>query len=212
MTWASRYTQSDILSKEMRNDRTVRGLPLAGMAVVGAVVGHWLGYALAFPDAHLRAEVLSQSGHGYWMLVVKAAAILGFASLGTVLVRHLSEARRGHRTGEDGPAALALRLAVIQVSAFVAVEAVERAFAGEPVTQMFQHHLLLLGVAIQIAVACGGALVLLWFGRVAATISRWVVRPRFERPLVRHPFPAFADASPPQVLRGGAGLRGPPSL
>jgi hypothetical protein len=195
----------------MRDDRTVRGLPLAGMAVVGAVVGHWLGYVLAFPDAHLRTEVLTQSGHGYWMLSVKAAAILGFAALGTVLLRHLSRAGRGDRPAENWPAALALRLAVVQVAAFVAVEAVERAFAGEPVTQMFQHHLLLLGIAIQIAVACGGALVLHWFGRAAATLSRWIAPLRLDRPHARTVFPALVFAPPPQVLHCGAGLRGPPS-
>jgi hypothetical protein len=195
----------------MHENRVFRGFPLAGMAVVGAVLGHWLSYLLAVPDPHLRAEILSQTGHGYWILAIKAAVLFGFAALGTILVRSFIGSTRGQHPPEDRPAMLALRLAGVQVSAFVAMEAVERTIAGEAFTQMFQHHLLLLGVAIQIAVACVGALVLLWFGRIAATLSRWVAPPRFDRSQVRHLLPALAVALPPQVLRGGTGLRGPPS-
>jgi hypothetical protein len=195
----------------MHERRAFRGLPLAGMAVVGVVLGHWLGYLLAVPDPHLRAEILVQTGHGYWMLAIKAAVVLGFASLGTVLIRHLSGLEGGERPAEDSPAALALRLALLQLSAFVAMETIERLIVGGSVAEMFQHHIFLLGVALQLGVACIGALVLLWFGRVAQRVCEALLRPPQERARATQGFPTVRYTLQPQVLCGGAGLRGPPS-
>jgi hypothetical protein len=200
-----------ILSIEMHRRSAFRGLPVAGMAVVGVVLGHWLGYLLAVPDPHLRAEILARSGHGYWMVAIKAAVVLGFASLGSVLLRHLRARTHGGRPIEDRPAMLALQLASLQVSAFVAMEATERLLIGESMAQLFQHHLFLLGVALQVAVACVGALFLLWFGRVAYRVCRSISRPRLRRPPAGHPLPVPVLALPPPVLSGGTGLRGPPS-
>jgi hypothetical protein len=200
-----------ILFGEMHRRSAFRGFPVAGMAVVGVVLGHWLGYILAVPDPHLRAEILARSGHGYWMVAVKAAVMLGFASLGSVLIRHLSARTHGARPIEDRPATLALQLASLQLSAFVAMETAERLAIGEPLTQLFQQHLFLLGVALQVAVACIGALVLLWFGRAAYRICRSISRPRVRRSPVGHSLPVPAQALPPHVLSGGTGLRGPPS-
>jgi hypothetical protein len=188
-----------------------RGFPVAGMAVAGAVIGHWLGYLLAIPDPHLRTEILGQGGHGYWVLAVEAALLCGFAAFGSVLLRHVGERLRGVHRPVDGPAALALRLALVQVSSFVAVEIAERAIVGQAFTGIFQHHILWLGIAAQVAVACLGALVLVWFGRVSAKVAEWLARPQFDRPPLRRCFAAQATAPPPQVLRGGPGLRGPPS-
>jgi hypothetical protein len=187
-----------------------RGFPVAGMAVAGAVMGHWLGYLLAIPDPHLRTEILGQSGHDYWILAVEAALLFGFAAFGTVLLRHVGERVRGGHRPEDGPALLALRLALVQVSSFVAMEIAERAIVGEAFTGIFRHHILWLGIAAQVTVACLGALVLVWFGRVSAKVCQWLPRPRFDRPPLRR-FAAQASPPSPQVLRGGRGLRGPPS-
>jgi hypothetical protein len=178
------------------------------MAIVGAVLGHWLAYLLAIPDPHLRREILGRSGHGYWSLAVEAALLFGFAALGAVLLRTLRD--RHGRVAETRPAALAVRLALVQVSAFVAMEVVERTVAGEALTQVLRHHLLLLGIAVQLAVACLGALVLMWFGRLAAKVGRLLAPAPFSPPRVRRTVRVLALARPPQVLRGGAGLRGPP--
>lgn len=200
-----------ILFVEMQSRSAFRGLPVAGMAMVGVVLGHWLGYVLAVPDPHLRAEILARSGHGYWMVAIKAAVVLGFASLGSVLIRYLRARTHDERPIEDRPASLALQLASVQLSAFLAMETVERLVIGEPLTQMFQHHLFLLGVALQIAVACIGALVLLWFGRVAYRVCRSISRPTVRRSPVDRSLPIPVLALPPHVLSGGTGLRGPPS-
>jgi hypothetical protein len=202
----------DILLVEMTDRRALRGLPLAGMAVVGVVLGHWLSYLLAVPDAHLRAEVLAQSGHGYWMVAVKAAVVFGCVALGTVLLRHVSARLCGEPMVEDRPAAVAMRLALLQIVAFVTMEAVERSIVGESVTQMFGHHIFVFGVALQIAVACLGAFVLLWFGRLAAKVCQVMTAPRFDRSPTVFALPVLAVALPPGLLDGGPGLRGPPSL
>jgi len=200
-----------ILSVEMHRRSALRGLPVAGIAVVGVVLGHWLGYLLAVPDPHLRAEILARSGHGYWMVAIKAAVVLGFASLGSVLLRHLRARTHGERPIEDRPAMLAFELASLQVSAFMAMEAIERLVVGESLAQLFQHHLFLLGVALQVAVACIGALLLLWFNRVAHRVCRSISRPQLRRSPAGHPPPVFVLALPPHVLSGGTGLRSPPS-
>jgi hypothetical protein len=201
----------DILSFEMKDRRALRGLPLAGMAIVGVVLGHWLSYLLAIPDAHLRAEVLAQSGHGYWMVAVKAAVVFGCVGVGTLLFRHLNAHMRGEPSVEDRPAAVALRLALLQVAAFVAMEAVERSVAGEPVSQVFRHHIFLFGVALQVAVACLGTFVLLWFNRLAAKVCLAIAAPRFDRSATVQAAPAVVVPLPLRLLRGGTGLRSPPS-
>ena len=182
------------------------------MALVGVVLGHWLGYVLAVPDPHLRAELLAKSGHGYWLLAVKAAIVFGFATLGSVLVRHVRSRASGEPPVEEGPVALALQLAAVQVPAFVAMEAAERLIVGESLTHLFQHHIFMLGVAVQLAVACIGALVLVCFGRVAAKVASTIVRVAIGRPTADRPVPLPLLALSPQVLAGGNGLRGPPSL
>ena len=195
----------------MDDRRALRGLPLAGMAMAGVVLGHWLGYGLAVPDPHLRDEILAQSGHGYWILAIKAAVVLGFVSLGTVLIRHLSGRLRGEHPEGDRPASLAARLAVVQITSFVALEVTERIAAGDPIAWMFHHHIFLLGIALQVVVAGAGALLLWWCGRVAARVAEALVAPSFQRLAAVHRFAVQAAAQPPQVLRGGPGLRGPPS-
>jgi hypothetical protein len=195
----------------MTDRRALRGLPLAGMAIVGVALGHWLSYLLAIPDAHLRAEVLAQSGHGYWTVAVKAAMVFGCVGVGTLLLRHLNAHMRGEPSIEDRPAAVALRLALLQVAAFVAMEAVERTIAGEPVSQVFRHHIFLFGVALQVAVACLGTFVLLWFSRFAAKACLAIAAPRFDRSPTVQAVPGTAVALPRRPLGGGTGLRSPPS-
>ena len=195
----------------MHDRRALRGLPLAGMAVVGVVVGHWVAYLLAVPDPHLRSEILAQSGHAYWLLAIKAATVLGFASVGTILIRHLAGRIRGELLSTDRPAAFAFRLASVQVTAFLGMEIAERLAVGDPVAGMFGHHIFMLGVALQFVVACIGALVLLWFGRVAERVCEALFSPAAQRAGSARRLPTGRFAPQPQVLCGGVGLSGPPS-
>src|SRR5438105_7755737 len=140
----------------MRERPRLRVLPLAGMAAAGTTLGHWLSYRLAVPDAHARAHLLAQTGHGYWLLAVKGAVVLGLSGSGAFFVRHL----RSRPVSRSGPvesyARMLVPLAALQFLAFTAMEVAERSAAGAPLYGLFQHHLFLLGLAIQFLVACAG--------------------------------------------------------
>ncbi len=169
----------------MTERRALRGFPLAGVALSGVVLGHWLTYLFAIPEPHVRAEILAASGHSYWLLAIKCAVVLGLTALGTVFLRHLGGALRREHRGPERFSSVVVRLSVLQVVAFMAMEIAERLAAGAPVAEMFQHHLLFLGLAVQVLVAFAGALVLLWFGRAAARIPTrsWRLNvERFRRP------------------------------
>ena len=182
------------------------------MAIAGVVLGHWLAYTIAIPEQRLRVEVLTQSGHGYWVLAVKVAMVVGLTSLGTVLLRHFNWRARGETSHTEPVFLLAARLAVLQVLAFTAIEVTERLAAGSPVGSLFSHHLFLFGVALQLLVACVGAVVLLWFARAADRICELVLSVWRRRiGAARLAEPTRRVLLPAGPLRGAAGLRGPPS-
>jgi len=181
------------------------------MAIVGVVLGHWLAYVLAVPDPHVRTEVLAASGHSYWLLAIKAAVVLGLTSLGTILLRYLLGRVRGDRPADDRLVSVVLRLSFLQVLAFAAMEVTERVAAGAPVGEMFQHHIFLLGLAVQLLISCAGAFVLLWFARAAKRICDALL------PTASAPAPALLapravrhSLRPLSPLCGATGLRGPP--
>jgi hypothetical protein len=190
--------------------RALRGLPLAGTAVVGVVLGHWLAYSLAVPAPTLRAEILAASGHSYWLLAMKAALVLGLVALGTVLIRHLGARVRGEQAVAETLPWLAARLAGLQVLAFTAMEVTERIAAHQAAGQMFRHHIFLLGVAVQLAVAVAVAFVLLWFARAARRIvSAIAIRTSPGPPAASTRFD-LQLAPRPRAMSGAASVRGPP--
>jgi len=196
----------------MRQRRTFHGLPLAGAATGGVVVGHWLSYQLAVHEARLREQVLSASGHGYWLSAVKVGVVAVLVALGSVAVRHLSG-----RDRSDGPfgerlSGLTARLVVLQLVGFTAMEVTERVAFGAPIGAMFAHHLFLLGLAVQVVVAAAGALVLLWFGRAADRVRSAILGGRHPLGTRAAPFTWFPSViRRPLLLVGAAGLRGPPA-
>jgi len=185
---------------------------VAGTAVGGVVLAHWLAYVLAVPTAHVRAEVLAASGHSYWVLAIKLAVVLGLAAFGTVFLRHLG-GRAGGRESEEGSfSSIAARLSLLQVLAFTAMEVMERLVVGAPVAHLFHHRIFLMGLALQLIVASVGALLLLWFGRAAERVAEALGRPPLPRPsAVRIIRMELHTASPVDPVRDGVGLRGPPS-
>src|SRR5262245_52695791 len=121
----------------MRRRRAFHGLPLAGTATAGVVLGHWLSYVLALPETRLRGEVLVASGHGYWRTAVKIAVVAVVAALGTVAARHLNDRGRADAPLPERLSSLTLRLAVLQVVGFTAMEVTERLAFGVPIGGMF---------------------------------------------------------------------------
>ena len=184
------------------------------MALAGLLVGHWLTYLAAIPDGHARDHVLRASGHGYWLVAVKAAVVLGVVALATIFLRYLV----GHvRRDAPAPARLArlvARLSVIQAVPFVAMEATERMAAHAPIREMFGHALFARGLVIQLLLAWVGALLLLWLSRAAERVAVAVARRPHERgPVLRVVFvpPVHPIAvSTGEPLTGAATLRGPP--
>jgi hypothetical protein len=196
----------------MNERRTFRGLPLAGVAAVGVVLGHWLAYVIAVPRPDQRAEFLLGSGHSYWFVAVKLAVVLGLSGLGALAIRHLSSSLHPRSSAGQTFSWLMLRLALLQISAFTAMEVSERLVSGAPVAAMFQHQVFLVGVAIQLVVACAGALVLLVFGRVVARLADALGRAKQLRPSQAPIRLRPTPGQPILLLAGACGVRGPPSL
>lgn len=100
--------------------------PLVGIAVGGTILGHVLGYLLAFPVQALRAEHLAATGHSSFpVLVFLALAVAG----GSIIVLGARALR------EDGDVAVApatSQLVRLQVPAFLLLELAERGWDPAP--------------------------------------------------------------------------------
>jgi hypothetical protein len=193
----------------MREWRRTGALPLAGMAAAGMVLGHDLAYRLAVPDAHARSAVLLQSGHGYWLLAVKAAVILGLSGAGAFVARHLRSAQGKPCGPMEAFVSILIPLAAMQLVGYTCMEIVERAAVGAPVAGLFHHHLYLLGVAVQFLVACTGGLVLLALGRGASALAELLARTWEQAPRILSSSRAII-VPPATVLAGRAVPRAPP--
>ena len=154
---------------------------IAALALSGVAAGHSVAYYLAAPGAAQRQALLAQTGHSYWNVAVTVAVLLELAGVFAVAVRHFRAGRAGTSSLQLTFGQLAGRLAAMQVAAFTALEVTERVRSGVPVGEMFHNHLLPIGVAIQLLVACAGALLLRWLARAAAAIGSLFARIPFER-------------------------------
>jgi len=179
-----------------------------GTAAAGVVIGHWISYRIAVPDHHSRDLLLAATGHDHWLTVVKIAVALALAGAVTLAARFAS--RTAPRTGADALTWAITRIAIVQVVAFTGMEAVERIAGGAPVAGMFAHHLFLLGLAVQLFVACAGGAFVYWLSRTARAIAQTV------RSLPHLPAPPVAVVVPvPFVpvrtaVARRSGIRGPP--
>ena len=99
-----------------------------GVATGGVLLGHWLTYTLAGVRGQGASEALAHTGHGYLTLANDLALTLTLAGVAVVFLGRLT---RGDRDA-PGWRVTALRLAVFQVSAFGAMETLERLTAGAP--------------------------------------------------------------------------------
>lgn len=163
----------------MREGPRLRGLPVFGTAMAGLMLGHTLSYLIAVPDPHQRQFLLEQTGHGYMPALTQVTLMVAVAAVAALVVRAFG--RRVEHT-ETFPA-LARTLAVVQVCAFVGQEVLERLVAHAPLHSLGTDHVLLTGVAIQVAIAIVAARVLVWVARAATRIaSATTVRPALPRP------------------------------
>jgi hypothetical protein len=195
----------------MRWRRVAQRLPLTGVAVAGAVVGHMVAYVLAVPSPKVRVALLGATGHAYWTAAIAAAVVLGLASLAATLQRRF---RAGLLAGRPQPGErlgrVAGQLAGFQVAIYLVQETLERLEAGVPVHTLLNGRLLLIGVIVQTAIALALAVLLAAAGRVAEAAGRALCRPpRREKPTGR----LVADLVvgwPSRLLAAGLGSRAPP--
>lgn len=144
---------------------------MAGVAFAGVVAGHSLTYFAALPGSNERGAYLAATGHSHWRDALVLALLLEILGLGAVAVRGFRAGLRPTLPIQLSARQLALRLALIQVGAFGALEAGERLVSGVGVSGMFAHHLFVLGVAIQLLVAVAGALLARWLARAAEALG-----------------------------------------
>jgi hypothetical protein len=195
----------------MRWPRFAHRLPLTGVAVAGAVVGHMVAYVLAVPSPTVRVALLGATGHAYWTQTIAAASVLGLASLAATLRRRF---RAGLLSGPPQPGErlgrLAAQLAGFQVAIYLVQEALERLEAGIPAQTLLDGRLVVIGVAVQSAIALALAVLLAAAGRVAEAVGRALrPRPRRAEPAGR-PVAGAAVAWPSRLLAAGRGSRAPP--
>jgi hypothetical protein len=203
--WVTAYASG------MRWRRVAHRLPLTGVAVAGAVVGHMLAYVLAVPSPTVRVALLGATGHAYWTAAIAAASVLGLASLAATLRRRF---RAGLLAGRPGPAErlgpVAGQLAGLQVAIYLVQEALERLEAGVPPQALLDGRLLGTGVLVQAAIALLLAVLVTLAGRAAEAVGRALRRsarrPEGTGPPVVDPVVAW----PSRLLAAGLGSRAPP--
>ncbi len=198
------------MTRQKTASGTVRWALLTSLGIAGVVLGHALGYWVTYPDPHVRAAAEAASGHGYWDLAVAVAAVggivalLGQTSLGAITA--------GSARDEARPRASAvfLRLAIVQLAVFVALESGERLAGG--IGAPWGELVFWWGTLIQVAVAWLGALALSGAEEVGSRLAGRRAAPRTPAPLRiftphvgRVPRPGWARVqlarAPPFVLR-----------
>jgi hypothetical protein len=164
-----------------RTRRVVRFLVLGGAAMAGLVGAHVVDYLVLVPNGAARHHVLIQTGHGYF----GEAGVLAFAA---AVIAVLAVASLGYRRGRDrtaeppamGLAAMARRLAALQVGGFLLMEVTERLAAGASTSHLVDPYVVT-GIVIQVVVAALAAAVLVLTESAAEIVGRILG----ERPVTR---------------------------
>jgi hypothetical protein len=184
-------------------------LSTAPLMLGGLLAGHWLGYRLAIPDAHTRADALVHSGHGYLGNAPLALTTSALVLIAALVFRALAGFR-----GQPTRAAASPAIVLLSPVAFVVQEHVERlVHAGQiPWTAALQPTFLV-GLALQLPFALAALLVAWALDSAAHAIGRALATgpPRLPAP-VFVPLPAYVAVARPAGLARGYGERAPPLL
>jgi hypothetical protein len=183
---------------------------MAGVAFAGVVAGHSLAYFAALPGGIQRDTYLAQTGHSYWHNALVVALLLEVLGLAVVALRSFRAGLRRTLPIRLGARQLAIRLALIQVAVFSALEAGERVASGADVSGMFAHHLFVLGIAIQLVVAVAGVLLLRWLARAAEALGFALRRRRASRAGSGHTLPGGLPVPALRFLCDASRGRAPP--
>jgi hypothetical protein len=186
-------------------------LPLTGVAVAGAVIGHSIAYAVAVPNPGARLVLLATTGHTYWSTAIAVAVVCGLASVASSLLRQFRAGLLGTRQPpERSLGRLAGRLAMVQVGIYLVQETLERLAAGASPASLLHGRLLAAGVVAQLLVAVVLAVVLRAAGLVAHSAGRALRRRHYQVATASGAAvgPMVVWAS--RLLAGGLGSRAPP--
>ena len=172
-----------------------------GLALGGVLAGHMLTYRVLDPDAHQRAEVLARTGHAYLHTANALGVVAVVVSLAALFLH-------GVLGRPDVPRRdVVARVLGFQVSAFLAMEIVERLIAGAGLSHLGS--VVLVGVPAQLLVGaaiCALIALTVRAGRAVTGSAREVV---WARPAERRSPPS--TARPRRVELVGAALgRAPP--
>jgi hypothetical protein len=183
-----------------------RRLATMCVAVGGVLAGHWLTYLAVAPMAGPRAAILHETGHTYLGMANDLALVAALAAMATMFVGQLTDpAPAGLLEGITG------RVVRFQVSAFVALEVLERLTAGSPLAELIHSGILPIGIAAQVGIAYLAArairLLIRTADRVADALGRAAAPPSRVAPGPLQPEPVFVPA---EFHLSAIGARGPP--
>jgi hypothetical protein len=140
----------------------------------GILGAHALDYFIVAPNGGHRHELLLQTGHGYWPHAIAIGLVAGvLAALASLGSGFASSSSRSSYVFD------ASILALVQVGAFVSLEAVERLGSGRAATVLLGP-LLIVGVVLQIVVAAFAAAALRALAFAGSIVAK-LVRARARR-------------------------------
>jgi hypothetical protein len=123
---------------------------------------------VAVPDRHHRDLLLDQTGHAYLPGAGRISLVLLLAAVATLVGQSL--ASREPLRPVSVPV-LAIRLGVVQTCAFVGLEVLERLLSRAQLDSLVTDHILIAGIAAQIVIALGGAVILRWLARASKRLA-----------------------------------------
>lgn len=160
-----------------RGMRLGRTLVVAGAAVAGLLAAHALDYLMVIRDAAGREELLRETGHEYLAVAAALAVAACLISIAATIALGAASRRGAEPVSFGG---LAVRLVVLQVDGFVALEIAERLIEGEGFAHRFGV-ILAVGVLLQVVVACAAALILSILGWTVRALVGAAKRPHHQR-------------------------------
>ncbi|MDQ3217207.1 MAG: hypothetical protein M3Q18_05030 [Actinomycetota bacterium] len=182
---------------------------IGAVACAGVVVSHGIAYRLVAPDAPQRTELMGATGHRFFPLVVAAALVALVIGLGDFVTESIAVRRRVLAPGNLFSFA-GVRLAALQATGFIGLEALERLSGGEHhfATALLTEPATLFGLALQLLSALTAALILV-------ALRRFIIQIRSPRRRTAH---SSAPAGSTRVSRpcltlvaGDAAPRAPPA-
>lgn len=194
-----------------RRGYRLRLLTLFASAAAGLVGAHLLGYLVVAPEDSARSFLLTSTGHGYLSRAITLAVASAILAGLTSAVLGVLRASRPGWSGAGWPG-LAVRLSILQVAGFLALEVAERVLAGAPLADL-GGPVLAVGVPLQVVVAMLGAAVLALIERAAAAVATSLGRTSLPGTQRSRPslLPSDPGPSGPTVWASPA-IRAPPGL